>query len=331
MMNGSRIFDSESSCKESNLILTPVPWEVTTSYGVGASQGPQVIREASTQLDYLDFEFGDIRRRGIYWDGPQEKVKCKSQKYQEIAQRAICEFNKTGSVKSKDHLIVVNRASEELNSWLYDKTRRAFSENKKMGVVGGDHSSPLGSMKAHCEKYPNLGVLHIDAHADLRKAYQGFHYSHASVIRNLMELQIAPSTLIQVGVRDYCEEEFNYIHQKENITCFFDRELKRKLFSGVCWTDLCHSIISELPDEVYISFDVDGLSPEFCPQTGTPVPGGLSYDQAIHLLSELRKSCRRVVGFDLCEVASRGESEWDGNVGARLLYQLCGLTLLSAG
>ena len=96
---------------------------------------------------------------------------------------------------------------------------------------------------------------------------------------------------------------------------------------GAQWYNLCHSIIKSLPLNVYVSFDIDGLSPEFCPHTGTPVPGGLSYDQAIYLLAELRKSDRQVVGFDLCEVAPdpNGEQEWDGNVGARLLYQLCGL------
>ena len=319
----SHIFGSERSRQESELILIPVPWEVTTSYGAGASEGPQAIVNASAQIDYLDFEFGDIRKRGIYWEGPQEKIRSKSQKYKDMAQKV----RQIGNVEDQRGLMAVNKASQELNHWLYNKTLSAFAENKKVGVVGGDHSSPFGSIKAHCEKYPNLGILHLDAHADLRDAYQGFNHSHASILRNVMELREAPSTLVQVGVRDYCEEEFNYINKKENIKCFFDRELKRKLFSGTYWNDICHSIMGELANEVYVSFDIDGLSPESCPHTGTPVPGGLSYDQVVHLLSELRKSGKKVVGFDLCEVAPGPHGEWDGNVGARLLYQLCGLTL----
>ena len=221
----------------------------------------------------------------------------------------------------------MNKASEEVNLWLYNKTKQALSEGKFIGILGGDHSSPLGAMKAYCEHYTNFGVLHIDAHADVRLSYQGFSYSHASIMRNLMELNQAPSALVQVAVRDYCEEEWSYIQSRENIKCFFDRDLKKQLFLGTQWHNLCHSIIKSLPPNVYVSFDIDGLSPESCPHTGTPVPGGLSYDQAIYLLAELRKSDRQVVGFDLCEVAPHpnDEQEWDSNVGARLLYQLCGL------
>lgn len=325
MISCSHIF--RPSYKESQLILIPIPWEVTASYGAGASEGPQAIVRASSQLDYFDFEFGDVREKGLYWDGPQKEIKSKSQKYKGLAQKVICEFDKMGVVESTDILDLVNQASEELNHWLYHKTLNAFRDEKRIGIVGGDHSSPLGAIKAHCERFPHLGVLHVDAHGDLREAYQGFRHSHASIMRNVMELQQAPATLVQVGVRDYCEEEFNYINRKENIRCFFDREIKAQLFSGTHWQEICQAIISELPDEVYVSFDIDGLSQEFGPHTGTPVPGGLSYDQAIYLLSQLRKSHKKVVGFDLCEVAPGDYSEWDGNVGVRLLYQLCGLTL----
>ncbi len=344
--------------------------------------GPASILEASLQLDYWDFEFGDIRGKGIHWDGPQDEVKTKSHKYKNLAQRVMNSWSEIDpwseleaipvlSEENKKELAAVNQASQELNDWLYKKTLAVLNapQKAKVGIIGGDHSSPLGSIKAHCEKYPQMGLLHIDAHADLRKSYQGFKGSHASIMRNVMELEKAPSILTQVGVRDYCEEEFNYICQRKDIQCFFDRDIKSQLFSNTHWDDICHSIIQTLPDKVYISLDIDGLSPEFCPHTGTPVPGGLSYDQTIHLLSVLRKSHKTVIGFDLCEVAPAGKEErvgtdendeddesdksdanngsngsdasndinefnqrksareWDANVGARILYQLCGLVL----
>ena len=317
------IFNSTSLRQESQLFIIPVPWEATVSYGSGTSQGPQAILEASVQLDYWDFEWGDIRQKGIYWDGPQREIECQSQKYKEIVQSV----QKGLSASIPDQIDSVNQASRRLNQWLYNKTLPVISENKAVGVVGGDHSCPLGSMQAYCEKYNDLGVLHIDAHADLRKDYQGFKFSHASIMRNLMELENPPATLVQVGVRDYCEAEKNYIEAKENIKCFFDRTLKKKWLSGISWEDLCRSIVKELPCRVYISFDIDGLDPELCPHTGTPVPGGLSYDQVVFLFNQLIKSGRQIVGFDLCEVAPGPQGEWDGNVGARILYQLCGLTL----
>ena len=226
------------------MLIFPIPWEVTASYGGGASGGPLSILSASAQLDYWDPEFGDIRSRGIYWEGLQDEITVKNQKYKKIAQQAISEFDETGVVeKYKDNIISVNKASEEVNLWLYNKTKQALSEGKFIGTLGGDHSSPLGAMKAYCEHYTNFGVLHIDAHADLRLAYQGFSYSHASIMRNLMELNQAPSALVQVAVRDYCEEEWSYIQSRENIKCFFDRDLKKQLFSGTQWHSLCHSII----------------------------------------------------------------------------------------
>ena len=108
---------------------------------------------------------------------------------------------------------------------------------------------------------------------------------------NVMQLEEAPKKLVQVGIRDFCKEEFDFIvNSHGRIKTFFDRITKSEILSGKTWNQICKEIISELPERVYISFDIDGLSPEFCPHTGTPVPGGLSFDEATHLLSLLGSS-----------------------------------------
>jgi agmatinase len=111
---------------------------------------------------------------------------------------------------------------------------------------------------------------------------------------------------------------------------FTDFEIAEEKFQGMTWHEQCEQIIEQLPSNVYISFDIDGLTPDNCPTTGTPVPGGLSYQEAIYLLKLVAESGRKIVGFDLVEVAPAEEGEWDANVGARLLYKLCNLAYKSA-
>lgn len=115
------------------------------------------------------------------------------------------------------------------------------------------------------------------------------------------------------------------------VTMFDGPGLSASKFAGESWHSLCERIVARLPQQVYVSFDIDGLAPQYCPHTGTPVPGGLTFDEAVYLLSRVAASGRRIVGFDLCEVAPApsGEDEWDANVGARMLYKLCLFALSS--
>jgi agmatinase len=220
----------------------------------------------------------------------------------------------------------VNQASQEVNQWLYQTSQQAIALGKRVAVIGGDHSSPLGYFQALAANYPNYGILHIDAHADLRNAYEGFKYSHASIMFNAIEIpQI--SKLVQVGLRDISAEEVQTINSSEGrIIPYYDQIIKQKLYSGTTWLELCREIVSHLPEYVEISFDVDGLDPKLCPHTGTPVPGGLELEQTFCLVRELVNSGRKIIGFDLCEV---GNAEWDGNVGARIVYKLANLMDLS--
>ncbi|MCB0368452.1 MAG: arginase family protein [Bdellovibrionales bacterium] len=229
----------------------------------------------------------------------------------------------------------MNQACDHMTNWVYEQSKKVLDSNKLLGLIGGDHSTPLGAIKAISEKYKNnFGILHIDAHADLRNSYQGFTQSHASIMYNVIHGDHRPKKLVQLGIRDFCEEEYDLIQSRPDVKTFFDIELKSRLLNGESWYQVCQTIINELPENIYISFDIDGLDPVFCPHTGTPVPGGLSIDQVFFLFNQLHKSNKKVIGFDLNEVSTGGAkledaSEWDGNVGARVLYKLCGWTMLT--
>jgi agmatinase len=226
----------------------------------------------------------------------------------------------------------VDALGERLNTWLYEETSRRLDAGRLVAVLGGDHSAPFGAIRALAERHPGLGVLHVDAHADLRRAYEGFRWSHASIMFNVLSELPAVSRLVQVGIRDYSDEEDALIRaNSERIVTFFDPDVRKQVFDGEPWTRIALRIVATLPREVYVSFDIDGLDPALCPHTGTPVLGGLSFPEACHLLRLLVESGRTIVGLDLCEVApeAAGRSEWDGNVGARVLYKEIGFALMS--
>lgn len=324
--------------EECRLVLLPVPWEVTTSYGKGASNGPRIIREASEQIDLFDFETKNAYEAGYFMKEISEDIASKSKKYKELAQKVIAlKTEQSDDLATINQLVAeVNTASKELTEWVYQETQKILKAGHLFGLVGGDHSTPLGAIKAICENHSHnnkseVGILHIDAHSDTRKAYQGFEQSHASIMYNVMQLPVRPKKLVQVGIRDFCEEEYEFVQAHPDIKTFFDIALKQRLLKGESWASIASDIINELPQKVYISFDIDGLDPRYCPSTGTPVIGGLAADEVFFLFNLLAQSGRQIVGFDLNEVSTgdADEAEWDGNVGARMLYKLCGWTTLT--
>jgi len=154
-------------------------------------------------------------------------------------------------------------------------------------------------------------------------------YSHASIFCNALKIKNI-SKLVQIGVRDFCEEEYNFVeNNKKRISLFTDYEIKKDLFEGKSLKRIFNDIVSELPENVYISFDIDGLIPNLCPNTGTPVPGGFTLEEVTFLFETIQSKGKKIIGFDLCEVAPEKGGEWDGNVGARVLYKLCLLALKS--
>jgi agmatinase len=309
--------------EQARVILIPVPWEATVSYSTGAAEGPAAVLQASRQVDLYDRDTGRPYQAGIAmlpsspdirnWNG-----------------RARALVAKGGAPQHAERIRGVDELSALKDEWVYRASREWLEQGKLVGVVGGDHSTPLGLMRALGRRHPGMGILHLDAHADLREAYEGYRWSHASIFWNVYHEIPEVERIVQVGVRDYATREAALIERSQGrIVTFFDSDIRVRLQDGEPWTRLAGQVIEELPREVYLSFDIDGLDPSLCPHTGTPVPGGLSLAEAVSLLRLIAASGRRIVGFDLCEVTPdpAGRSEWDGNVGARLLYKMIGFAL----
>ncbi len=317
---------------EAEIVLMPVPWGVTASYGDGASLAPEAIIAASTQLDFYDPLYPGGWRRGIATLPVNHSIKDLDTQLRTDARKVIAHLERGGHKGDeclRSRLARVNEASAGINDYIRGEAAGWLAQGKVVGLVGGDHSTPLGLIRALGEKAGTFGILHIDAHADLRDAYEGFTWSHASIMHNVLREAPHVGRIVQVGVRDLCEAEKRVIDTDPRVRCFDDFSLRSARFGGATWQQQCEAIVEALPEKVYVSFDIDGLSPENCPGTGTPVPGGLSFAEAVYLLDSLSCSGHRIVGFDLCEVGPRPDDEWDANVGARVLLALCNATLKS--
>ena len=328
---GTGVYGLPHGVEEAKVVLVPVPYEATTSYGGGTADGPATILEASRQVDLFDVEIGRIWEPGIAMLDEPAQVRA----WNDEAKAAAAPIVEAGGADESlaAELALVNDRSARVNAWVRETVEGLLAKGKIVGVVGGDHSVPFGSIEAHAARWPGLGILHLDAHADLREAYEGFTWSHASIFHNVMERVPGVARLVQVGIRDLGAAEHRYIRQSGGRgVAHFDAQLVAERFDGVTWNEQVRRIVAELPQHVYLSFDIDGLDPTLCPHTGTPVPGGLSFHQAAALVAAVCRSGRTIVGFDLCEVAPgpRGDP-WDGNVGARLLYKMIGWTLRSQG
>lgn len=322
------LFGLPFSAEQSDIIVIPVPWEVTVSFGSGTGKGPEAVEEASAQIDLHHHDYPDLWKRGIFMDSCPDDLIELGRKAKEDAQELIEAIENgediSGNPVLQEKQEWINEACAAMNSWVKERADMWKRQGKKVGLMGGDHSIPLGYIQLQGEQHADFGILHIDAHLDLRIAYEDFTYSHASIFYNALETVPQISRLLQVGIRDYCEQENEYvIANPERIAVYFDRETRKRLYKGENWDQLCLEMVDKLPQKVHISVDIDGLDPKLCPNTGTPVPGGLEFEELMHLLNVLKASGKEIIGFDLCEVAP-GEDGWDGNVGARVLYQLCG-------
>ncbi|MCE7992411.1 MAG: agmatinase family protein [Roseivirga sp.] len=323
-------YDAESA----DIIVIPVPWDVTVSYGAGTAEGPRAILEASAQIDYAQTDIANAWQMKIamaeipeVWYAKGKTLRQQAEKYIDWLEAGSDPKQRLGMQSLCDD---INANCAQLVQYVQQKCAYWRSKGKLTILLGGDHSTPLGHLKALAQEHDSFGVLQIDAHADLRKAYEGFTWSHASIMYNALQLPQVEK-LVQVGVRDFCEEELTRIDNEEGrVRTFFDQELKAERYQGMNWQKQCKQIISELPQKVYLSFDIDGLHPKLCPNTGTPVPGGFELDQTMYLIKELVKSGRTIIGCDLNEV-SPGKDEWDANVGARALYRMALLMAVSQG
>jgi len=312
------IFGLSSSLTESRLIICPIPFDATTSYGQGTSSGPQSILKASLQKDLFHPVGSEAWRHGIYMLPELEIARQQNSRI-----RRLVEVARSHPDDQPDPLI--DQTGEEIFESSKKIATDFLKDERIFAVLGGDHSVPLGSICAYAQNFPKVGLLHIDAHYDLRNSYEGFKHSHASIMYNVLKRADVQS-ITAVGIRDYCEEEASLALEDRRMKSFLDDQLMDWKAEGKSWKAICDLIIESLPENVYVSFDIDGLDPALCPNTGTPVPGGLSYHEAIYLLRQIFKSERRILGFDLCEV---GAAELDANIGMRILYELSVLAIQS--
>ncbi len=316
----------------SELVLLSAPWDVTVSYGAGTAYAPDAIIEASTQLDLYDASAPDQWRRGIATAPIDYSLQELSEQLRRDAERIIEHLEEGGSTLDEAiarKLHRVNEGCRHLNENIQNQAREWLAKGKLVGLVGGDHSTPYGLIQALGEQHDSFGILHIDAHCDLRIAYEGFEFSHASIMHNVLRDIPQVTRLVEVAVRDFCDQEYQRAQEDPKIEMFDDRRLAEAAFQGSPWHQQCLQIVAALPQKVYISFDIDGLSPELCPHTGTPVPGGLSFREACWLMEQVVASGRQIIGFDMVEVTPRAGERTDEITGARILYKLCGLTLKS--
>jgi agmatinase len=326
---GNNIFGLPFSEQEARLVLLPVPWEVTVSYGTGTARAPEYIFRASQQIDLYDADAPSGWKQGFFMRPVDKNILMRSDYLRKEAELYIHFQLEKGKLDENEFMQngvrEVNKGGEDLNRWVYQQTMGLLEQGKLVGLIGGDHSTPLGFYRAIGEKFGSFGLLHIDAHLDLRESYEDFTYSHASIMYNALKEVKQITRLVAVGIRDFCEEELQVVRQQgERMKVFFDQDLKEQQYEGTTWQSLCTEIVEQLPQQVYLSVDIDGLDPKLCPHTGTPVPGGLESGQLFYLVKKVLESGRRLVGFDVVEVGA-SHNEYDANVGARVIFKLCNL------
>lgn len=332
----NNIFGLPTNEDNAKLIIIPVPWEVTVSYRNGTARGPEEILEASRQVDLYDSFAHNMWKHGYYMPAEDKYIIKQNDYFRHCAELIIADLVEGGKTSQNIHLEKklkeVNKGCEELVGWVEKRSSEYLNKNKLVALVGGDHSTPLGLLKALSKKYKEFGILQIDAHMDFRNAYEGFTYSHASIMYNVLNQIPEVKKLVQVGIRDYSDTEVEFAQsQKERVEVYYDQAIKERQFDGESWKSICEDIVEKLPEYVYISFDIDGLDPKLCANTGTPVYGGFEVDQILYLFRTIINKGKKIISFDLNEVAcgELTQDSLDANIGAHILYKMCNMLVKS--
>ncbi|MBR2962144.1 MAG: arginase family protein [Alistipes sp.] len=325
-------FRETKTTDEAPLVLVSAPWAVTSAGGHGSVYAPDAIIDSSNRVGLYDAVAeisieGEVATAPINYD-----LQELSQQLGNDAAKILTHVEDGGSLSSDyfvDKIRRVNNGFLEMHAAIEEQVSRYIEQGKIVGTIGGDHSTSFGAIRAAARHYKDLGILFVDAHCDLRQKGSIFDYSHHSVARNIIEEIPQVSRLVEVGVRDISANDIKYIAECDRIKLFCADTMAAERFAGRSWSDVCDEVVEQLPELVYISFDIDALSPECCPHTKQPVAGGLNFDMAVCLINRVTQSGRRIVGFDLTEIVPVSESNVDANVGARLLTKLCATSLKS--
>ena len=265
---------------DAKVILVPVPYDSTTSYRSGARHGPKAIITASRELEDYDLELDrDISAVGIYTAPEIEPDASGPKAMVERVERVV---------------------------------RSLAAPGKLIGLLGGEHSLTTGAVRALREHYPDLSVLYMDAHADLREEYMGTPWGHASVARRLHDL----CGLVQVGVRSLSADERRFMRTAEIPAVFWPP-------CGMGVEEIASRVLDALSDHVYVSIDLDVLDPSLMSAVGTPEPGGMTWEQLTGLLRAVAGR-RQIVGFDVTELSPGEGPEACAFTAAKLTYKLIG-------
>lgn len=303
----------------------PVPWDVTTTFGAGTANAPQAIASVYHQLDHSHpFQSRSFDPCFL----PESSVIQAAQRRHARESRAIIHtLNHDGTLSNDQrmHRDAINEASQQLNNQVFADTLPFIQAGDPIILCGGEHGVGVGYLRALAKVHASFSILHIDAHLDCRPAYFGYDYSHASVLTHYANM---PQTthITSVGIRDYdaSEPEFATHHPHTTWSIFYDYAMHQALFEGQSWHHITQSIVSTLTDPVVISLDVDGLIPYHCLHTGTPVVGGMTYNQLAYMLDHVHRA-RHVIGAELVEVGAPNETPYDATIGARLIQLLAGV------
>lgn len=330
--NGGYYFRSAITTEDADIVLVSAPWAVTSAAGQGAAYTPDAIIDASTTVSLYDIVSqtsidGKVATADVDYDLQESSLQ-----FGGDAAKVVSHIEDGGTLTGDyfaRKVVRINLGFRDMHRSVGKRVFRFADKGKIVGVVGGDHSVALGAVRSISAVHPGLGVLFIDAHSDLRPSGKIFDYSHLSVARNIVDEVAQVSKMVQVGVRDISLEEIEFAERHPKITLFCHEQMTADRFAGHSWSQVCDDVVAQLPEKVYISFDIDALSPECCPHTKRPVAGGMTFDEAVCLINRVASSGRQIVGFDLTEIVPVMDSGVDAAVGARMLVKLCAAAIKS--
>lgn len=314
------------------LVLISAPWDTTVSTRAGSSYAPDAIIEASRFVDFHEPMAPDSWRKGIATLPIDYSIQDLSHRLRSDADKVINMSHSDAdyilnNIMHARRLRRINEGSVQINEKIYSQSKMWLQQGKIVGLVGGDHSTSYGNIRAVGECYSEFGVLHIDAQCNLKEQCYGFSHSHSSVMHNVLNNVSTLKRLVSVGVREFSPNEWQRSEDDKRIRLFTGQYIWSSHFEGVNWSTICDEIIAELPGNVYISLDIDGLTVECSPHTGTTISGGLRFPEVVYLMSKLVGSGRKIVGFDLTEVVPDVDDKTDAMIAARLLFKMCSMAL----
>lgn len=277
--------------EQAGVYVLPAPYEHTSSYILGSDRGPSAILEASAQVEFYDEQLG-------------------------------CEpFREWGGIATATTLDLQGRVDGQAVEAIQSFVAPHVGTGRFLVTLTGEHTGALGAIRAHAKRYPDLCVVQIDAHGDLRHAYGGNPFSHASVMARVVD---DGHRLVQVGIRSICPEEIQRINTTRNITTFFASSILDPSgpYEGRAarWVP---EVVAACTGPVYLTFDCDGLDSAIIPALGTPEPGGLGWYDTLHLVTALANG-PGIVGMDISEIAPIEGFVAPQFAIARLIYRMLG-------